>query len=529
VRGALLTYKLICAGVFSVAIAGSRIWSLVPQAFRRSRAFSDFDEDVLLALLMLLALVVAPLILIEWGFALWLCNNKTLEYSTTLKSHPRVSARSRRFLLHLPITVRFFLTASALCGVVNVLFVVPPISRQRQAIDAIEAEGAKVGVRGGRLDPLRWPLDGRRSMQGVAEADVSLVGFEFTDDRLARISSRMASLDCASGLLIEGTRVTDDGLATVSGVHRLQGLGVVGLGTKHANFIGVDPKSWRVTDRGLEHLKGLAEIEYLWLDDTRVTDAGLKNLAGFIKLRSLALRSSPIDGAGLEHLTGLKCLTSLDVAGSKITDAGLASIGELVSLEFLNLSDTEITDAGLVYLNKMKSLKHLNLAGTKLSGVGLTHLAGLSALRTLDLDRTQMTDAGLAHLPGSTRLWSLSMRQTRVSDAGLEHLHRLTNLWCLNLDDTQVSGRGLMSLEDSLGLTSLSLDGTPLDDAGLEAVSRLNPLHSLRLNRTRVTDAGLAWLGGLTRLRYVELAGTAVSESGAAKLHNGTRALCVRR
>jgi len=32
------------------------------------------------------------------------------------------------------------------------------------------------------------------------------------------------------------------------------------------------------TDAGLEHLKGLTQLEQLWLDGTQVTDAGVEKL-----------------------------------------------------------------------------------------------------------------------------------------------------------------------------------------------------------------------------------------------------------
>ena len=35
-----------------------------------------------------------------------------------------------------------------------------------------------------------------------------------------------------------------------------------------------------ITDDGLEHIEGLPELQYLYLDGTRITDAGLSRLAG---------------------------------------------------------------------------------------------------------------------------------------------------------------------------------------------------------------------------------------------------------
>ena len=44
-----------------------------------------------------------------------------------------------------------------------------------------------------------------------------------------------------------------------------------------------------MTDAGLEHLKGLTQVQSLNLSQTEVTDAGLKHLKGLTQLQSLNL------------------------------------------------------------------------------------------------------------------------------------------------------------------------------------------------------------------------------------------------
>ena len=59
---------------------------------------------------------------------------------------------------------------------------------------------------------------------------------------------------------------TDEQLAkTVKRLTKLERLALVGTLTK-------------VTDAGLEHLKGLTNLEGLWLDHTKVTDADVARL-----------------------------------------------------------------------------------------------------------------------------------------------------------------------------------------------------------------------------------------------------------
>ena len=52
-------------------------------------------------------------------------------------------------------------------------------------------------------------------------------------------------------------------------------------------------KNSPVTDAGLEHLRGLTQLQYLSLDSTHVTDAGLEHLRGLTQLQGLSLNSTP--------------------------------------------------------------------------------------------------------------------------------------------------------------------------------------------------------------------------------------------
>ncbi len=70
-----------------------------------------------------------------------------------------------------------------------------------------------------------------------------------------------------------------------------------------------------VTDAGLRHLSGLANLELLNVQYRNVGDEGLKHLRGLTKLKDLDLDSTKVTDAGLEHLRGL---TSLRVLGCSI-------------------------------------------------------------------------------------------------------------------------------------------------------------------------------------------------------------------
>ncbi|MFP6610941.1 MAG: hypothetical protein VB835_01430, partial [Pirellulales bacterium] len=70
----------------------------------------------------------------------------------------------------------------------------------------------------------------------------------------------------------------------------------------------------KITDAGLEHLKGLTELKELLLYNTKITDAGLEHLKGLTNLELLIIRHTQVTDAGLEHLKGLTELEVLDLS-----------------------------------------------------------------------------------------------------------------------------------------------------------------------------------------------------------------------
>jgi Leucine-rich repeat (LRR) protein len=58
----------------------------------------------------------------------------------------------------------------------------------------------------------------------------------------------------------------------------------------------------KVTNAGLEHLKGLTGLQYLDLSFTKVTDAGLVYLKGLTELQYLDLWATQVTEAGVEQL-----------------------------------------------------------------------------------------------------------------------------------------------------------------------------------------------------------------------------------
>ena len=109
------------------------------------------------------------------------------------------------------------------------------------------------------------------------------------------------------------------------------------------------PQEYQGHERGLANLKGL-KLERLHLSDTQVSDAGL------------------------EHLGGVAELWLLDLHNTRITDAGLKYVKQIAGLERLYLGSTSISDAVLKHLKKRTQLEMLDLTGTKVSEAGVHDL-----------------------------------------------------------------------------------------------------------------------------------------------------------
>ena len=237
-----------------------------------------------------------------------------------------------------------------------------------------------------------------------------------------------------------------------------------------------------------EHQESLTALD---LSRTKVTDAGLEHLKGLMSLTALDLSDTQVGDGGLEHLKGSKSLMVLDLSETQVTSAGLEHLKGLMSLRRLVLWGTQVTDTGLESLKELASLMSLDLMGTGVTNDGLRHLGGMQSLRLVDLGQTEISDQGLEHLRQLERLQELVLSETQVTDAGLEHLKGLRSLALLHLSQTQVGDGGLKRLKELEALRRLQLLGTQVTDAGLEYLKGLRSLRKLDVRRTRVTDAGI--------------------------------------
>lgn len=139
----------------------------------------------------------------------------------------------------------------------------------------------------------------------------------------------------------------------------------------------------RVTGRDLESLKSLRHLRSLTLTGAdQVPEADFSAIAGLGELEELELDRSPspypagalrvlLTDRVLDHVRGLTKLKTLGLAGNRITDAGLAKLANLQALDTLDLDGTAVTDAGLDALVGLKGLKLLRIERTRVTREGI--------------------------------------------------------------------------------------------------------------------------------------------------------------
>lgn len=98
-------------------------------------------------------------------------------------------------------------------------------------------------------------------------------------------------------------------------------------------------------DKGLERLVECKGIHDLFLDGTKITDAGLASLTNLPNLEELFLANTAITDSGIQHICKLARLRALDVHGTRVTGLSLKSLATMPSLDKnrVDTANTRIT------------------------------------------------------------------------------------------------------------------------------------------------------------------------------------------
>jgi Leucine-rich repeat (LRR) protein len=268
-----------------------------------------------------------------------------------------------------------------------------------------------------------------------------------------------------SSLMVAAAQSSDE-RDSVDKIEKLGGAFRVDPKKPNHPVIEVDLSNTGVTNADLQLLKDLPDLRVLILggtQGTKVTDKGLEHLKGSVNLQRLHLYGTPITDEGLVHLKGLTDLRLLNLVGTRVSTDGLKHLKGMTKLEQLDYYG--IDDVGLAHLKGLTNLKTLHLQRCTVTNAGLEHLAGLTNLQSLHFGSAKITDDGLNHLKKLTALRDLSLDAppghfgggNPITDAGIEHLKRLTKLEILNIGHTQVTSAGVKQILK--GLPKLKIEG----------------------------------------------------------------------
>lgn len=268
------------------------------------------------------------------------------------------------------------------------------------------------------------------------------------------------------------------------------------------------------TDRGLQHIAGLTQLEEL-VCKGQITDDGLAHLAGMTKLQSLFLDSLPISDRGLTHLRGMTAMKTLGVYNTNITDAGVANLGGMTQLESLLLHDTPITDAALRHLSRCTRLNWIELSGTKTTGMGFGYLDPATPLET-SYGWIPATSEGLDAI---NRLKSWQRLPLQVASRGrqleIRHQPQLQDLHVKLIDNV-----GSFRIADCPKLQTLWVECEPAQPPLTVLSIEIDGLPATETLKLAGVRAGMARFGGdLGKLRSATVTGgttTAVLRALAA-------------
>jgi hypothetical protein len=215
------------------------------------------------------------------------------------------------------------------------------------------------------LDISNVTADGLRQLAAARELRELVLSWHDTDDA---VLSGVAELTQLTSIQLYDTSVTANGLAAVSNLTSLEEINFLGsarIGEGALKHFAALPNvrtlmlcGTSIGDADLAELSKFRRLEGLNLLGTKATDAGMRFLSDCPALNSLALASAVTD-EGVQSLRGLSHLEFLWIESTSVTDKSVQVFSGLEGLRRLLIHRTAITDTGARELSRLKNLQEL--------------------------------------------------------------------------------------------------------------------------------------------------------------------------
>ncbi len=165
------------------------------------------------------------------------------------------------------------------------------------------------------------------------------------------------------------------------------------------------------------------DLKGLYLDGTQISDDGIARIAKKCRqIGKLHLLACPnISDKAMDAISMFPHLTELHISMEKMTSEGIRKLGLLSEVTRLDLQgNPAVTDDSVQYIGRMKSVKYLSLVGTRLSAKGIAKLYPLK-LHSLDLTQLRLHDDDLPQFK-NIDVDTLNLSQNELTPRALDHL-----------------------------------------------------------------------------------------------------------
>lgn len=177
------------------------------------------------------------------------------------------------------------------------------------------------------------------------------------------------------------------------------------------------------------------------LINVRLTPAHLDALVELKTIKALRLFANPeFNDESLAHIKGMHNLEELFIRCPAVTDNGISQLAGMQNLKILSLDRcTRLTDKCLDTIEKMKDLERISLAETRVSKAGILRVTKMKNLDTISLCGLPCDQECLKEIE-KMNLVRLSLRQAPLSGADVMPLSQVKPLKLLDVRDIEGFG-----------------------------------------------------------------------------------------